>query len=91
MQWCIGSSPVPRASPVRTGRGDSVYLVYNPLTEEDIPDLVALITRGVDVENGLLWDFLQWDGSMFPGGFPGNLEEFEDQGRSPADLLSTPF
>ena len=71
--------------------GGSVYLVYNPLTEEDIPDLVALITRGVDVENGLLWDFLQWDGSMFPGGFPGNLEEFEDQWRSPADMLSTPF
>ena len=72
-------------------KGGIVYLVYSPLTEEDLPDLAELIARGVDVENGLLWDFLQWDGSMFPGGFPGNLEDLKDLKRTPAALLSTPF
>ncbi len=42
--------------------GGSVYLVYSPLTEEDVPDLEALSARGVWLEDGIFWTIKWKDG-----------------------------
>ena len=39
--------------------GGHVYLANSPLTAEDVPDLEALLARGVWVEDGIFWR-IQW-------------------------------
>ena len=40
--------------------GGHVHLVHSPLTAEDVPDLEALLARGVRVADGIFWT-IEWE------------------------------
>ena len=63
--------------------GGMVYLVYSPLTEEDVPDLEALSARGVRVEDGIFWTIKWKDGRSSVESIPS--------GRVVVDMVSKTF
>ena len=82
---CCGVSNLrPFLEHPRLGRAEGrVYLTYSSLTAEDVPDLEALLARGVKVDHGMLWTFKWEDDTISVEGFP--------PGQRGVDMVSKTF
>ena len=58
------------------GAGSFVYLTHSPITEEDIPDIRALEARGVRIDDGILYKYVQGEDGTYRKVFVKNNVEW---------------